>query len=461
VAVGSGTFAQIGPTGLINPSPGVLAMMQNKSWPIYVTDPYTIVFRMLSPYLYMPGLFLGAPGLMWDAQYMLNNHGGFGTSGGFPGNSYWGQHPVPGTGPYVFTNVSEMAYVKFTQNPLYWGNNLTAAQIAQNPILDPGHVKNVIINDKPDDFARFSDLSSGNAQIGVVQGTNWNLIQAVPSKYGYVTLPPWNGAVFALAMNTHKYPTNITDVRQAIAHAINYTAIYDTAFHGKMNPMVGPETPGWKQFYNLNNYSGYQYNVTLAQNYLKMAGVDVTKFPALDFTQPSGCSYCNIADQLIQSNLAAIGISVNIDIQSYNLYQAAYSQVNATLKNQMVGHLSLLGGENFAPSGVLTPSDPWVTFVSAFGGGDWALYNNQNVTTEVNSFFTSNNLTYIQSQLKLAQAQVYNDAPYAWIGTLGLWVGDGSLAWDKQVVSGFFPDPSWSGADTAPLINTVTFVNGQ
>ena len=33
-----------------------------------------------------------------------------------------------------------------------------------------------------------------------------------------------------------------------------------------MNPMVGPETPGWTQFYNLNNYSGYQDNVTLAQS---------------------------------------------------------------------------------------------------------------------------------------------------------------------------------------------------
>jgi len=462
VVVGPATLATIAQSGLVNPSSQVLSMMMNSSWPIYVTDPYTIVFRMMSPYLYMPGLFLGGPGLMWDAQWVLDNpNGGFGTSGAFPPNNYYNQHPVPGTGPYMFTNVSEMAYAKFTQNPLYWGNNLTAAQIAQNPILDPGHVKNVIIYNKPDDFSRYSDLSTGNAQIGVVQGTNWNLIQSDPAKFGYITLPPWNGAVFALAMNTQKYPTNITDIRQAIVHAINYTAIYQTAFHGKMNPMVGPETPGWKQFYNLNNYSTYEYNVTLAQSYLNKSGVDVSKLPALDFTQPSGCSYCNIADQLIQADLSAIGIQVNIDIQSYNLYEAAYSTTNVTQRAQAVAQLSLLGGENFAPSGVLTPSDPWVTFVSAFGGGDWAQYNNANVTNEINSFFTSANVSYIQSQLKLAQAQVYNDAPYAWIGTLGLWVGDGSLAWDKNVVSGFYPDPSWSGADTAPLINTVTFVNGQ
>ena len=254
-----------------------------------------------------------------------------------------------GTGPYMFTNVSEMAYVKLTQNPLYWGNNLSAAQIAQNPILDPGHVKNVIINDKPDDFSRYSDLSTGNAQIGVVQGTNWNLIQSNPAKFGYLTLPPWNGAVFALAMNTQKYPTNNTDFRQAIAHAINYSAIYSTAFHGKMNPMVGPETPGWKQFYNLNNYSGYQYNVSLAQSYLAKSGIDVSKLAPLDFTQPSGCSYCNIADQLIQSNLAAIGIQVNIDIQSYNLYQAAYSTANVTQRAQAVASLIASWGRELCP----------------------------------------------------------------------------------------------------------------
>src|SRR5579871_2347541 len=97
VVVGPATLATIAQSGLVNPSSQVLSMMMNSSWPIYVTDPYTIVFRMASPYLYMPGLFLGGPGLMWDAQWVLDNpNGGFGTSGSFPPNNYYNQHPVPG-----------------------------------------------------------------------------------------------------------------------------------------------------------------------------------------------------------------------------------------------------------------------------------------------------------------------------------------------------------------------------
>ena len=459
VVVGAATFAALNQSGFTNPTGSILSTMENSSWPIYVTGPNTIVFHQDQPYPYFLGLFIGAMGLQWDPQYVMDN-GGFGTSGSFPSNPYFNQHPVPGTGPYMFTNVSEMAYVKLQQNPLYWGDSLTAQQIANNPVLDPGHVKSILLNYKSDDFSRYSDLSTGGAQIGIIFGTNFNLIQSNPSKFGYLTLPPWNGAVFALAMNTQRYPTNVTDIRQAIAHAINYTQIYATVFHGDMNPMIGPETPGWKQFYNLNNDTAYSYNVTLAQQYLTQSGIAVSSLPALQFTQPSGCSYCNLADQLIQADLSAIGLNVQIVVQSYNLYEAAYSQTGAA-KAAAVGQLSLLGGENFAPSGVLTPSDPWVTFVTPNGGGNWALYNNTNVTGEIYSFFRSTNISYIQSQLLQAQKQIYNDAPYAWIGTLGLWVGDGSLAWDKSVISGFYPDPSWSGADTMPLFNTITFTNGQ
>jgi peptide/nickel transport system substrate-binding protein len=458
VVVGPATFNEIKQTGLSNPTGSVLTMMENTAWPIYVTSPNQIVFHQNGPYAYLLGLMIGMPGFIYDMQYVLNN-GGVGTSGSIPPNSDFNQKPIPGTGPYMFTHVSEMAYAELSENPVYWGSSLTATQIAQNPLVGPGHVQNIIINYKSDDFSRYSDLSTGASQISVVFGTNFNLIQANPTKYGYATLPAWNGAVFALAMNTQRYPTNITDIRLAIAHAINYTAIYSSVFHGDMNPLVGPETAGWSQYYDIGNYPAYSFNDTLAMQYLTESGVNVANLPALEFTQPSGCSYCNNADQLIQADLAAIGLNAQITIQSYNLYETPYSETLAQ-RAQSAGQLSLLGGENFAPD-VLTASDPWVTFVDQYGFGNWADYNNTSVNNEINSFFTSNNATYIRSQLANAQKTVYNQAPYAWIGTLGLTEGDGSLAFNKQIVSGFYLDPMWTGTDTIPILNTITFVNGQ
>ena len=254
-----------------------------------------------------------------------------------------------------------------------------------------------------------------------------------------MVLPPWSANVMAIAMNTQRYPTNITDFRLAIAHAINYSAIAVTGFKGYISPFIGPETPGWKQFYNLNNQTGpytYSYNVTLAKQYLQQSGVNVANLSPLEITEPSGPVYINNENQVIQADLATIGIPVNIVVQTPSLYQLPYSQSNLTTRGRMAGQLSLIGGGGYGPSGVLTPSDPWITFTTSHGGGNWAAYNNSAVDQEVYSFYRSNNINYIQSQLKLAQQQIYNDAPYAWVGIFTLAAGgDATFVWNNHVIA--------------------------
>ena len=81
------------------------------------------------------------------------------------------------------------------------------------------------------------------------------------------------------------------------------------------------------------------------------------------------------------------------------------------------------------------------------------------VQKAVDAFFTdSTDTAYMQSVVAAAQAQIYNDAPYAWLGTFGLWLPPGgSIVWKTGVISSFFVDPLWTGEDTAPIFNTVTF----
>jgi ABC-type transport system substrate-binding protein len=194
--------------------------------------------------------------------------------------------------------VAEQSYVKFTQNPNYWGRNLTEAQIAANPMLDPGHVKTVIVYAKLDDVARYTDLSTGAAQMVAIRTGDWNLIQSNPDKFSYLTLPAWSPLITAIPINTQTYPTNITDVRQAIVHAINYTDISQKAFFGQTSPWMGPEYPAWKDFYDLGNFTPYQYNITLAKQYLAKA--NVTKMPDLTFTIPAGCDWCTTVAVVVQ-----------------------------------------------------------------------------------------------------------------------------------------------------------------
>jgi peptide/nickel transport system substrate-binding protein len=453
VKFGPSTISLMTSSGLVHPTQALLSIMEDSSWPIYVTSPYQIVFHERTPTLVFLGTFVSYMGMMFDTQFVLNN-GGFGTPSSF--NTYFNQHAVPGTGPYEITGILENSYVKFAQNPSYWGNSLTPSQIAANPVLDPGHVKNVIIYYKVDDVARYTDLSTGAAQVVAIISADWNLITSNPSKYAYTVLPPWSMDTSAIALNVNEYPTNITAVRQAIVHAINYTDLIDKAFFGQVTRGVGPEYPTYGDFYDLGNYSPYQYNLTLAKQYLQQA--HITNMPTITFRTVAGCTYCDTAATVVQADLANIGIPVNIVELAYSAYWAPIGSYSTNVQNaQQLGQLSLLGGTIWAPSAV-TPGDAWVSFVSnSSSWGNWAGYSNPTVQACVNAFTSSSSVSQVQALCKPAQAQIYNDAPYAWIGYYKLWYVAGSLAWQKGVISGFYLDPAWNGIDTMPLINTVTF----
>jgi len=453
VNFGPSTISLMESSGLVNPTPALLKVMENSAWPIYVTSPYQIVFHQKTPTLVFLGTLVSYMGMIFDTQFVLDN-GGFGTPSSF--NTYFNQHAVPGTGPYKITGILENSYVQFGQNPSYWGDSLTPSQIAANPVLDPGHVKNVIIYYKSDDVARYTDLSTGAAQIVAIESADWNLVTSNPAKYAYTVLPPWSMDISAIALNTNEYPTNITDVRQAIVHAINYTDVSDKAFFGEVTPGVGPEYPSFGDFYNLGNLPPYQYNLTLAKQYLQKA--NLPSMPTITFRTVAGCTFCDVVATVVQADLANIGITVNIVELASSEYWAPYGTYSTNVQNaQQIGQLSILGGETWAPSAV-TPGDAWVSFVSnSSSWGDWAGYSNPMVQACVNAFTSSSSTSQVQALCKPAQAQIYNDAPYAWIGYYKLWYASGSLAWQKGVVSGFYLDPAWNGIDTMPLINTVTF----
>jgi ABC-type transport system substrate-binding protein len=191
---------------------------------------------------------------------------------------------------------------------------------------------------------------------------------------------------------------------------------------------------------------------------LTNAGINTTNFPTLTFTTEADCAFCTNAAQVVQADLANLGINVNIVVQSAGTWLSSYGSYsyNVAHANQL-GQLTLLGGEDWAPS-AQTPVDDWVSFVSnASAWGNFAGYYNPDVQACVNAMTDSANLTYIQGLCKIAQGQIYNDAPYGWFGWAKLFDMDGSIVWQKGVINSFYLDPVWGGMTTMPLINTVTF----
>ena len=453
---GPSTIALMQQSGLINPNSRLMSIMTDSTWPIYVTGPYQIVFNLRSPFVWFPGAFVVFDGLIFDVQWLLQN-GGFGTPTSF--NSYFNQHPIPGTGPYAVTQVVQNSYVKFSQNQKYWGKSLSAAEIAAQPIWDPGHAANVIVYYKPNNIARVTDLQNKVVHISAVEPSEWPVITANPS-FSFVEQPPWAGEVSLLGLNGHVYPTNMTAVRQAIVHAINYTDVYAKAYQGLMTPYVGPEYPAWRDFYNLGGVSEYTYDLNLAKQLLTQNHIDTSKFPSLTFNVQAGCESCTNVAEVIQSDLSSINMTVDIHVISTAQYYSPFGSYQTNLQNaQQIGQLAFVNsGFGWSPA-TLTPADYWVTFVNnASIWGNWPAYSHPTVQKCVNAFTSTSDVSAIQSLCTAAQKQIFDDAPYAWIGLFKLWLPPGgSLVWDHNTVKGFLVDPVWNGQNTGPVFNTVTF----
>jgi len=464
VNFGASTVAMMnGSTGIVNPSSQLLSVMQNSTWPIYCADANTLVIHAKSPFQYVPLVLVQFSGVIVDSQFIMNN-GGFGTpSTGY--NPAFNDQIIPGTGPYIMTKYVPNSYEEFQQNPNYWGRNLTSDQIQNNPYIDPGHYKTIFVYGKTDDLVRYTDLSTGQAQIASIFAQDWPLVQQNPSKYMAASIPNSSMIIEGIGINTLRYPTNITLVRQAIVHAINYTDFANKVFFGQWSPLVGPEYGAFKQFYDLGNLPPYEYNLSLAMADMKASGVNTASLQPLDFRIVAGCGVCIAGAQVIQSDLGAIGIPVNVEvIPATELtfpYVAGYGPYKISVANysQQEAHFTWMGYPSYAPNQP-TPADAWLSFVNVNGlGGDYANYGNPTVQACIDGFFSITNQTQLINLCTAANQKIYNDVPYIWLAQPKLAFASGSVVADKSAIKSFLLDPSFTGASTTAILNTVVPVS--
>ncbi len=463
---GPSTIALMTQSGLINPNAALMKVMTNSSWPIYVINQNEIGFNLKAAFPYFPQMWVQSTGLMYDTQYVLQN-GGFGTPVAL--NTNFNYSPIPGTGPYTVTNVVPNSQVSFTQNANYWAKSWTTAQIQANPYMDPGHVKNVVITVNLDDVSRYVDLTSGSADIAPIVQTDWSNVISNP-KFTYFVMPSNSANIVGLALNVLRYPTNVTLFRQAIVHAINYTQISDDAFLGTqgggLTPMMGPEYPSFTQLYDLGNIAPYQFNMTLAAQDLTASKVNVATMQPLEFRVIQGCEVCSTTAQLVAQDLQALNIPVNVIITTPSQYAPPYVGGDGTYaagvnQSQTIAQISWFGTATFAPDQP-TPADSLLTWVSnQTAANNWAVYSNPVVQTCVNDLTNGTPQTQLITACTAAQAQVSNDAPYVWLGSVKLFFGGGSIVWNNQIVKSFLADPVFSGQSSAAFFNTVQFTNGQ
>src|SRR6267154_2615281 len=202
----------------------------------------------------------------------------------------FGQHPV-GTGPWRFVAWEHDDYLRFAQNPNYWGGA---------PLGDSLTVRII-----PEALTRAAEFQAG--RISVVE------VPFGETKKWEQEHPDWLKRKAALRpiyvpLNNRRGPLRDPRVRQAINHAVNVPEILRTVWNGRGALAAGsiPPTLGGSD----RSRRPYSFDTTEARRLLRAAGYP-DGFAVQLWRSGTNVEMGRVA-QAIQSQLAVLGIQVEI-----------------------------------------------------------------------------------------------------------------------------------------------------
>jgi peptide/nickel transport system substrate-binding protein len=292
---GSVTVQDLNTFDFNNPTPQQLAVMQAPNQSIQVVDQYTVAFHLEKPIGSFLARLAAPPGGMMDPTFIQQNGG---TQGNSTSNDYILAHGAPGTAPYVVNSWIHGQSITLTLNPHYWGPT--------------PHVSKVVLQYKGSVIDAINDLKTGAAQMTYF--VPFNLIDQVQNTPG-VVLESYQGkssyCLNYMPLDTTRYPLNITNVRHAIDLAINKSAMVQNILSGFGTEYQGPMPRG--MFGYDNSIPPTPYDPAQAEQLLAQAGFPGGKgIRPLSLMYQTGDPVVQAEVQAIQSDLAAIGIKVNL-----------------------------------------------------------------------------------------------------------------------------------------------------
>jgi peptide/nickel transport system substrate-binding protein len=199
-----------------------------------------------------------------------------------------------GTGPGVFVEWRQNDSVVLKKSPNYWRKGL--------PAWD-----RLVVRIIPEDSVRVAYLMTGNVDIvSAPPPKDFVRLKTMPGLKG--ESKPTMGGWFFLMTNTKKPPFDDVNVRKAISHAIDRTALAKSVYYGLVDPVAIPAPPrGWwfsKEANDLNDF-----DLEKAKSFLKKSrspnGVE------FEMMVPSHPYLLDVKDAavVIQSQLAKLNIT--------------------------------------------------------------------------------------------------------------------------------------------------------
>jgi peptide/nickel transport system substrate-binding protein len=451
------TDATLNSINYFSPSSANLTVMMNPHQSVQVINSSEIQFNLgygtngMAPYSDFLATLETPMAMAVDPAFVASNGG---VTAGRPNGNM--TTITLGTGFYELQSWVPGQSVSLVRNPNYWGAKLPASEL--NNAIAPAILNNIIIYYKPA-AASIADLRSGAAQMIFVPVTYYNVTSGLPGATTTV-LPPAFGSAEAA---TYVYmdplafaPFNNTLVREAIAYGINYPIVIKDVFAGHAVQWVGPVPPGF-QDYNESTagLSSYQFNATEAARLLAQAGYvsylpSGTKlnpsgqvFPQVNFLYDSDSPTDTQAAQIIESNLAAIGIPVTLSALPFKTYTGViYSPAtNSTQYPMGIGFYS----EDY------TASIDYVYYFTSDNYIGTSDYADANAIAWTLNASTSLNPSVAASSFHSITSEMYHNYTDIWLYVANM------MAVNQNGVTGMIPNPAGSGAGYFLYYNTVSY----
>jgi peptide/nickel transport system substrate-binding protein len=213
-----------------------------------------------------------------------------------------------GTGPFIFNEYIPSTRMVLKKNPLYWERDSKGSKL---PYLD-----GITFSYLPDATARTTALRTGTVDwIEYVPAADVATVRRDP-KLEVV------GGVSAnfrgLHFNLKEKPLDDVRVRQAIAFAINPKEVVDVALFGTGGVVAKGATIPSGGFYFFDGSPYGTPNIEKAKALLKEAG-----FPngfSLDLKVTSTYDFLRTPAEVLQAQLAKIGINLKIQAEEWSVY---------------------------------------------------------------------------------------------------------------------------------------------
>jgi len=301
----------------------LLSIMQNPHDSVTVLNETAVQFHLTNPFVAFMQTIDTSPWIFVD-PYVVGQHGGVVAN---QPNSYMVVNgTLVGNGPYVVQSYVENQYATLVANPNYWAGNLTGSET--NFVLQPAKIPEVVINYKTDELTRSLDLETNRVQAAILSFTDVTSALNNDQNLYIPNLGP-SGSLEWISIDSEKPPLTDALVRQAMVEAINVTKIQQVAFAGYAMPVMGPDLHG---FFGYNDsITPRPYNITDAKLLLAEAGYpNGNGLPPLNFLYPTS-AYLSLVAQVVQQNLAQIGITVvPQQVTEETWIQAGYLPGNST-----------------------------------------------------------------------------------------------------------------------------------